>query len=50
MRIPPSSHNDVDMIFAVRQVQENCIEQNLNIYAVFVDFIKAFDTVNREAP
>lgn len=39
----------VDMIFAVRQVQEKCKEQNLDLYAVFIDLTKAFDTVNREA-
>ena len=39
----------VDMIFTVRQVQEKCIEQNLDLYSVFIDLTKAFDTVNREA-
>ncbi|KAL6488465.1 hypothetical protein MHYP_G00022060 [Metynnis hypsauchen] len=38
-----------DMIFAVRQVQEKCKEQNKDLYAVFIDLTKAFDTVNREA-
>ena len=37
------------MIFSVRQVQEKCIEQNMNLVAVFIDLTKAFDTVNREA-
>ena len=39
----------VDMIFTVRQVQEKCLEQNLDLYSVFIDLTKAFDTVNREA-
>ena len=39
----------VDMIFAVRQLQEKCIEQNKPLYLVFIDLTKAFDTVNREA-
>ncbi|KAL8611454.1 hypothetical protein ACOMHN_014509 [Nucella lapillus] len=39
----------VDMIFAVRQVQEKCKEQNLDLYAVLIDLTKAFDTINREA-
>ncbi|KAI8519286.1 hypothetical protein Bbelb_025430 [Branchiostoma belcheri] len=39
----------IDMIFAVRQVQEKCKEQNLDLYAVFIDLTKAFDTVSREA-
>ncbi|XP_076069189.1 uncharacterized protein LOC143041234 [Oratosquilla oratoria] len=37
------------MIFVMRQVQEKCIEQNMDLYAVFIDLTKAFDTVNREA-
>ncbi|XP_024052555.2 uncharacterized protein LOC112104472, partial [Terrapene carolina triunguis] len=39
----------VDMVFAVRQIQEKCIEQNMHLCAVFIDLTKAFDTVNREA-
>ena len=27
----------VDMIFTVRQVQEKCLEQNLDLYSVFID-------------
>ncbi|PFX31654.1 Transposon TX1 uncharacterized 149 kDa protein [Stylophora pistillata] len=38
-----------DMIFVVRKVQEKCREQNMDLYAVFVDLTKAFDTVNRAA-
>ena len=37
------------MIFTVRQVQEKRLEQNLDLYSVFVDLTKAFGTVNREA-
>ena len=36
-----------DMIFSLRQIQEKCIEQNMPLYMIFVDFTKAFDTVNR---
>ena len=39
----------IDMIFAMRQLQEKCIEQNMPLYSVFIDLTKAFDTVNREA-
>ncbi|XP_068671353.1 uncharacterized protein [Montipora foliosa] len=37
------------MVFAVRQIQEKYSEQNMSLYAVFIDLTKAFDTVNREA-
>ena len=44
-----TGRSTVDMIFAVTQLQEKCIEQNKPIYSVFIDLTKAFDTVNREA-
>lgn len=37
-----------DMIFTVRQIQEKCREQHRDLYMVFIDLTKAFDTVNRE--
>ena len=37
------------MIFSLKQIQEKCVEQNTPLYVVFVDFTKAFDTVNRVA-
>ncbi|XP_076028443.1 uncharacterized protein LOC143017538 [Oratosquilla oratoria] len=43
------NRSTADMIFVMRQVQEKCIEQNMDLYAVFIDLTKAFDTVNREA-
>ena len=39
----------VDMIFSLKQIQEKCVEQRMPLYMVFVDFTKAFDTVNRDA-
>jgi hypothetical protein len=36
-----------DMIFFLKQIQEKCIEQNMPLYMIFVDFTKAFDTVDR---
>jgi len=38
----------IDMIFAARQLQEKCQEQNTDLYTTFVDLTKAFDTVSRE--
>ncbi|KAI8515959.1 hypothetical protein Bbelb_067720 [Branchiostoma belcheri] len=38
-----------DMVFALRQVQEKCIEQRKDLFAVFIDLTKAFDSINREA-
>ena len=37
----------VDMIFAARHIQEKCKEQNMDLYILFVDLTKAFDTVSR---
>ena len=36
------------MIFILRQIQEKCREQNMGLYAAFVDLTKAFDTVSRD--
>ncbi|XP_076041850.1 uncharacterized protein LOC143025729 [Oratosquilla oratoria] len=36
------------MVFVIRQIQEKCIEQHCNLYMVFIDLTKAFDTINRE--
>ena len=38
----------IDMIFAARQLQEKCQEQNAGLYSTYVDLTKAFDTVSRE--
>ena len=42
------NHRTIDMIFAARQVQEKCREQTLDMYMVFVDLTKAFDTISRD--
>ena len=42
-----SNGKTVDMIFVLRQIQEKCREQNMGLYAAFVDLTKAFDTVSR---
>ena len=37
------------MIFVLRQIQKKCREQNIGLYAAFVNLTKAFDTVSRDA-
>ncbi|XP_063594968.1 uncharacterized protein LOC134771946 [Penaeus indicus] len=37
----------IDMVFAIRQLQEKCIEQRQDLYLLFIDLTKAFDTVSR---
>ena len=37
-----------DKVFAARQLQEKCQEQNLDLYSTFVDRTKALDTASRE--
>ena len=39
----------VDMIFSLHQVAEKVREKNEELYMVFIDLTKAFDTVNRDA-
>ena len=36
-----------DMIFAMRQIQEKCHEQNQDLYMVFIELTRAFDSANR---
>ena len=36
------------MDFVLRQIQEKCREQNIGLYAAFVDLTEAFDTVSRD--
>ena len=43
-----SGRSTVDMVFAVRQLQEKCREQGRPLYLAFIDLTKAFDLVSRE--
>ena len=36
------------MSFVLRQLQKKCREQNMGLYAAFVDLTKAFDTVSHD--
>jgi len=44
-----AGRSTMDMIFTARQLQEKCREQQRELYAVFVDLTKAFDSVDRNA-
>ena len=35
------------MIFVARQMQEKCREQNCDLYMIFIDLTKAFDSTSR---
>ena len=39
----------VDTIYSIHQVQEKCLEQSMDLYAVFIELTKAFNRVNGEA-
>ena len=41
------SRSTTDMIFTLRQLQEKAVEQQPCLYMVFIDLLKAFDTVDR---
>ena len=37
------------MIFSLRQIQEKCTEQRMDLVCIFIDLMKAYDSVDREA-
>ena len=43
-----ANRGTADMIFVLRQIQEKCREQNMGLYAAFIDLTKAFNTVSRD--
>ena len=38
----------IDMIFSLRQLQEECREQGKPLYVAFIDLTNAFDLVSRD--
>ncbi|XP_076128077.1 uncharacterized protein LOC143109310 [Alosa pseudoharengus] len=42
------NRSTVNMVFTIRQLQEKCREQHKDLFMVFVDLSKAFDTVQRD--
>ena len=43
-----AERSTIDMIFATRQLQEKCKEQQMPLYIAFIDLTKAFDLVSRD--
>ena len=43
-----SNRGTTDMIFVLRYIQEKCREQNMGVYAAFVDLTMAVNTVSRD--
>ena len=43
-----SGRGTTNMIFSLRQIQEKCKLQDQDLYLLFIDLTKAFDTVSRE--
>ena len=41
------NRSTIDNIFMIRQIYEKCHECNIELHNVFVDFMQAFDSVNR---
>jgi len=37
----------MDKIFIIRQIFEKCYEHNIDMHNIFVDYIRAFDSVYR---
>lgn len=43
----PKGKSIVDHIYVLRQIQEKCKEHDMKLYAVFIDFVKAYDSLHR---
>ena len=45
-----SNRGTEHVIFVLKHIQEKCREQNIGLYAAFVELTKAFDTASRDGP
>jgi len=43
-----SYNGTTEQIFILRNILEQCAEWNSNLYILFIDFEKAFDSVHRD--
>ena len=41
------NRSTTENIFIMRQILEKCYEYNIEMYAIFIDFKQAFDSVDR---
>jgi rRNA-processing protein FCF1 len=41
------NRSKIDNSFIIRQIYEKCHEHNIELHNIFVDFMQAFDSVNR---
>jgi len=41
------NRSKIDNICIIRQIYEECHEHNIELHNIFVDFMQAFDSVNR---
>jgi hypothetical protein len=37
----------IDKIYVIHQIQEKCHEYNIELYNLFIDYMQAFNSVNR---
>ena len=42
------NRSTTENIFIMRQILEKCYEYNIEMYAIFIDFKQAFDSVDRQ--
>ena len=41
------NRSTLDNIFIIRQTFEECHEYNINLHNIFVNYLQAFDSINR---
>jgi hypothetical protein len=41
------NRSTIDNIYVIRQIYEKCLEYNIELHNLFIDYMQAFDSVNR---